>query len=256
MDAATLRIVLIILGALFLTGLYLWERRRVRAARNPVRERRPYRGREAKREPNLGAFDAEDRSEAPSAVAAETASSAVVDAPGMAGTWHTASFRTQGDRAVSGEGVEGDAAEETNALIVQFYVVAREGSFSGQQIDAAAQRHNLVPGDMAIFHRRKVEGAARSAPFSMANAFNPGTFPFDAMDDFSTQGLVLFAQLDGAPSDLMVFDELVQTATALARELDGELLDNSHTRLGVEHVNKLRGEVLDLLDGMAGSERA
>jgi len=111
MDAATLRIVLIILGALFLTGLYLWERRRMRTARNQVRERRPYRGREPKREPNLGTFDAEDQSEAPAAVAAETAASAA-DAPGMADTWHTASFRTQGDRAVNGEGVEGELDDE------------------------------------------------------------------------------------------------------------------------------------------------
>jgi cell division protein ZipA len=156
---------------------------------------------------------------------------------------------------VSPEPEQDTAAEggptEADALIVQLYVVAREGAFAGGDIMAAAERHNLDPGDMAIFHRRKVEGASRSAPFSMANAFNPGTFPFDAMEGFSTRGLVLFAQLDGLTSDLMVFDELVQAARDLADELDGELLDNDRQALGDEQIRRLRAEVLELLDGIA-----
>ena len=256
MDAATLRIVLIVLGAFLLVGLYLWERHRARDDDDDDGwdQRRSAEPR-SKREPNLGPFD-EDDAESADVAGAHSMASAEVAEGDSEKAWAT-SFSAGPEMAFEDEGAKetAGARQATDALIVQLYVVARGEPFSGTQITAAAAHHSLVPGDLAIFHRRKVEGAAQTAPFSMANAFNPGTFPFDGMDDFSTLGLVLFAQLDGAPSDLMVFDELVQTAVALAQELDGELLDNARSPLGVEQIRRLRAEVLDLLDGIADSDR-
>jgi cell division protein ZipA len=256
MDAATLRIVLIVLGAFLLVGLYLWERHRARDEDDDDgwdqrRAAKPH----SKREPNLGPFD-DDAAEPADAASTGPMASADVDADDSDESWPT-SFAAGPDMAFRDEGPNetAGARQASDALIVQLYVVARGEPFSGAEITAAAARHSLVPGDMAIFHRRKVEGAAQAAPFSMANAFNPGTFPFDGMDDFCTPGLVLFAQLDGSPSDLMVFDELVQTAVALAQELDGELLDNARSPLGVEQIKRLRAEVLDLLDGIADPDR-
>jgi cell division protein ZipA len=255
MDAATLRIVLIVLGAFLLVGLYLWERHRARDDDDDgwvqSRSAEPH----PKREPNLGPFD-EDTAEPADAASTRHMASADIAADDSDESWPT-SFADGRDMAFGDEGPNeaAGARQASDALIVQLYIVARGEPFSGTEITAAAARHSLVPGDMAIFHRRKVEGAAQAAPFSMANAFNPGTFPFDGMDDFSTPGLVLFAQLDGSPSDLMVFDEVVQTAVALAQELDGELLDNARSPLGVEQIKRLRAEVLDLLDGIADPDR-
>jgi cell division protein ZipA len=245
--------VLIVLGAFLLVGLYLWERHRARDADDDDWDERRSAEPSPKREPNFGAFD-EDDTEPPDAGSVKPKASS--DTGDREEPW-AASFAASPEMAF-GDDEEDEAAgrqQASDALIVQLYIVAQAEPFSGNDITAAAARHSLVPGDMAIFHRRKVEGAGQAAPFSMANAFNPGTFPFDGMDDFSTRGLVLFAQLDGSPSDLMIFDELVQTAVALAQELDGELLDNARSPLGVEQIKRLRAEVLDLLDGIADAER-
>lgn len=253
MDAATLRMVLIVLGAFLLVGLYLWERHRARDDDDDDWDERRSAEPRPKREPNFGAFDEDDTE--PSDAASDKPK-ASIDAGDREEPW-AASFAASPETSL-GDDVDDEAAgrqQATDALIVQLYIVAQGEPFSGSDITAAAARHSLIPGDMAIFHRRKVEGAGQTAPFSMANAFNPGTFPFDGMDDFSTRGLVLFAQLDGSPSDLMVFDELVQTAVALAQELDGELLDNARSPLGVEQIKRLRTEVLDLLDGIADADR-
>jgi len=249
MDAATLRIVLIVLGALFLIGMYLWERHRARADDDDDWDEPAPNVSRAKREPNLGAFEAGEEESDASAYRV----SAAAEGSEAGDAWTATGFDAGPDDRGHEETASGEEPEyaESDTLIVQLYVVARDGTFSGEEIAAAAQRHYLVPGDMAIFHRRKVEGAARSAPFSMANAFNPGTFPFDDMVNFSTRGLVLFARLDGATSDLMVFDELVQTARELAEELGGDLLDNARSPLGPDQIKRLRAEVLDLLDGIA-----
>jgi len=249
MDAATLRIVLIVLGGAFLIGMYFWERNRARADDEDWDEEYDETPGD-KREPSLGAYE-QDEIETP-ASAEYRAASAEADGETTADdAWVATGF----DAGDEDDEMAETAPVDSDTLIVQLYVVAREGAFGGDAIAAAAERHGLMPGEMAIFHRRKVEGAARSAPFSMANAFNPGTFPFDDMDDFSTRGLVLFAQLGGAPSDLMVFDELVQTARDLAQELDGRLLDNARSPLGPEQIKRLRAEVLDLLDGIAEPDR-
>ena len=55
MDATTLRLILVVIGAVFLIGLYLWERQRAEGNRGARRVRRPPSRR--KQEPKLGPFD-------------------------------------------------------------------------------------------------------------------------------------------------------------------------------------------------------
>ena len=102
---------------------------------------------------------------------------------------------------------------------------------------------------MDIFHRTRGDAPDGEPLFSMANLVKPGTFPFDDMDGFSTRGLALFAQLTGAPGDLMVFDEMLQAARALAESLDGELLQHDRQPLSVARVQALRAQVVALVGG-------
>jgi cell division protein ZipA len=79
----------------------------------------------------------------------------------------------------------------------------------------------------------------------MANMVKPGTFPFDAMEDFSTPGLMLFAQLEGDTEDLTILDEMTATARKLANVLGGDVLDDTRRALTVRKEEALRAAVLE-----------
>ncbi|NBC47753.1 MAG: hypothetical protein GVY22_07155 [Gammaproteobacteria bacterium] len=156
-------------------------------------------------------------------------------------------------RSAGDDTLAGSAAADEGSLLVQLFVVAEDQLFDGAAVEAAAERQHLVPGEMAIYHRRSLEGPGAPARFSMANLVEPGTFPFDSMEAFSTPGLALFAQFAGRPSDLMVYDELVQTARALADELEGEVLLPGRRRFDGRAWERLRSRLLELINDRADS---
>jgi cell division protein ZipA len=219
MDAATLRIILLIVGALFLTGLYFWERRR-----QDLEDEDDEVTRTRKREPQLGSYDDDD------------------DDDDDSSAQPTARPATDAAEVATPSGVK-------EPLIIQFFVVSKNVPFDGDEIMLLAERHDLHPGEMDIFHRHPSEGVGETPLFSMANLVKPGTFPFDDMADFQTRGLALFAQLTGDPGDLMVFDEMLQAARGLAEALDGELQQHDGGPLSVEQVQKIRDQVVALVGG-------
>lgn len=273
MDAATLRIILLVLGSLLLVAMYLWERRRSqeRAERRFRRVRRRPPAPAARREPRFDAAAGDDAepgggvAEPPARVRsrAETESA-------EHGANDTAAVDA-GARKRSGNGRESDRAFEPSPgrsqpsntpsqppppgvsddepLLVQLFVVAVDGAFDGGAVQAAAERQHLVPGERRIYHRLTGDGA--QSQYSMANLVEPGTFPFDAMDTFTTPGLALFAQFDGRTSDLMVYDELVRTARELADALGGEVRLPGRILFDDTAREFLRGELLSLIDERA-----
>ncbi|MFW5724793.1 MAG: cell division protein ZipA C-terminal FtsZ-binding domain-containing protein [Halochromatium sp.] len=164
-------------------------------------------------------------------------------------------------REPAARGASASTSSPANTLLVQLFVFAREQAFDGLAIETAAERQHLVPGEMEIYHRRNLDGSGERAHFSLANLVKPGTFPFDAMEDFSSPGLALFTQFEGLPSDLMVYDELVRTARALADELGGDLRLQDRRPFDDAAWENLRGELLELINARAdalaqGSEPA
>jgi cell division protein ZipA len=229
MDAATLRLILLVVGAAFLLGLYLWERQRARQREDRDEDWDTWDV--DKREPNLGPLQADE---------SDFDDASMLDQP--AATDNDQAADTEPEAANSGQG-----EPELGELLIQLYVVTLDAPFPGDAILAAAKRCKLVPGEHDIFHRQAADDGAHAPLFSMANLVNPGTFPFASMDDFETRGLALFAQLRGDPSDLMVFDEMLHAARTLADELGGEVQERGRTPLSTDRAKALRGQVSDLL---------
>jgi len=229
MDAATLRLILLVVGAAFLLALYLWER--YRARRRNERDDDWDAWDVEKREPNLGPLHSEE---------SDFDDASIFDQPSVA--HNDKASNPEPDAADSNQG-----PREPGELLIQLYVVTLGAPFPGDDILAAAKRCKLVPGDHDIFHRQAADDGAHAPLFSMANLVNPGTFPFASMDDFETRGLALFAQLRGDPSDLMVFDEMLHAARTLAEDLGGEVQERGRTPLSAERVKALRGQVSGLL---------
>ncbi len=235
MDADTIRTILIIVGALLILALYLWERGRDRGEpeddddENYGRADAPYGLTAAKREPSLGRV-------------AETGGSDIYARSRRGDDLASAEFSVDDDQDSNPEPVHSNAIEP---LLIQLSVGARRDPFDGVALMEAADACGLRPGHMDIFHCLDEFDDDTRVYFSMANMVKPGTFPFDDMADFSTPGLMLFAQLDGRPEDITILEEMIATARKLASELDGDVLDETRRPLTVRKEEALRESVLE-----------
>ncbi|MFV0277110.1 MAG: cell division protein ZipA [Parahaliea sp.] len=126
-------------------------------------------------------------------------------------------------------------------------VVSRDRSgFRGDDIMQILLACGLRFGDMSFFHRHEHDTGRGPIQFSVANMLQPGVFDIDNMSDFSTQGLVFFVTLPG-PDDMMkAFDYMLETAQAVARNLNGDVLDETRSALTRQSLEHSRQKIRDL----------
>lgn len=221
MDADTVRLILIVVGAILILALYLWERSRDSADRDEDGEYgiddTTYGAVHAKHEPNLGSVDESDLE-----------------------------VRAGGQRRLDLKGDDAALAGSADdaPLLIQLSVAKRQGEFDGEDLLEVAESCGLRPGDMDIFHCLDEFDDGTRIYFSMANMVKPGTFPFDDLEGFSTPGMMLFAQLEGYPEDLTVLEEMIATARKLANTLGGDVLDDTRRPLTVRKEEAMRNAVL------------
>ncbi len=231
MDADTLRLILIVVGTALVLALYLWERSR---AEDLDDDELPLPGGD-KHDPSFEHFDAETESAEGDLAAVVTELKGQRQAAAMA-SLQAASRRAAGVpeaavHLVADASLEPEPDEPggSNTLILQLGIRARGEEMRGPDILDVAARCGLRPGELGAFHHKVLvkesrKAAAAGTPwgdeegdedaddegdeartvFSMVSMVKPGEFPFDAMDDFQTKGLLLFALLHRGPDNLQV----------------------------------------------------
>jgi cell division protein ZipA len=170
--------------------------------------------------------------------------------------------------------LDADAPGGANTLVLHFGIRSKEGEMAGPDILDVAARCGLRPGEQGAFHRKVVArdldpqvGAAEDEDadegdgeelrtlFSMVSMVKPGTFPFDAMEDFSTRALLLYAVLRSGPDNLQILDEMIAAARRLAAEFDAEVLDERRQPLTPIMVDVLRARVMEFNRTGQGARR-
>lgn len=120
--------------------------------------------------------------------------------------------------------------QETDSEVVVIHVLARDpGGFPGESLVKIFHACDVRHGDMDIFHRHEQERGEGPVQFSVANVSRPGTFDIAAMEALHLPGLSFFLRLPGPTRPLEAFDCMLETARVVARNLDGELQDESHS---------------------------
>jgi cell division protein ZipA len=258
MDASLLRLILIVVGALLILALYLWERHREKRmgradedrfdafddsdedlgdedldVRNGMRS--------GASEPHFAAYD-DDEDDLAYEQPRESSWSHARQGDGNS-LDDAADFDSEDPSAESPKPVMDTS--QPDPLLIQVSVSARRYPFRGSDVMEVADRCGLYPGEMDIFHCLDEFDDRTRVYFSMANMVKPGTFPFDNMETFSTPGLMLFAQLEGDPEDMTILDEMVATARKLALALNGDVLDDKRSPLTVTKEEAMRQAVLD-----------
>jgi len=272
MDPDIVRLILLVFGVLLVAGIYLWDRykRAAPALRRPKRSPsglsvEPEIAEEAqpgRAEPTMGdAVESipEMRVETPATTARHAGdergsrAAALDPDPADIGDWSDAgaeqdpqfsmdlNFDAHGD----GDYLHSDPAlhDEVERKIVVINLVRRDGGLSGTTVEKACTATGMQPGEMSIYHRHE-EGAGRVL-FSMASMVEPGSFPFDAMDGFSTPGLTLFTQLPGARDGIEIYNEMLETAERLAQLLHAELQDERHNKLTRQMQEHTRESIIE-----------
>ena len=126
-------------------------------------------------------------------------------------------------------------------------VVARNpDGFRGDDILHILLACDLRFGEMSFFHRHELEAGRGAIQFSVANMMQPGVFDIDNMADMTTPGLVFFVTLPGPEDMMMAFDYMLETAQAVARNLGGDVLDESRSVLTKQTMEHSRQRIRDL----------
>ncbi|MCL1147630.1 cell division protein ZipA [Shewanella marinintestina] len=124
---------------------------------------------------------------------------------------------------VKAEEVE-ELADPVDVLVL--HVVAHEGEeLNGAELLPCLLTLNFKFGEMNIFHRHEDNAGTGKVLFSMANMVKPGVFDPDNMEQFTTQGVVLFMTLPCHGDALMNFATMLNSAHQIADDLGGVVLD-------------------------------
>jgi cell division protein ZipA len=128
--------------------------------------------------------------------------------------------------------------------IITVRLTARNaGTFSGEALVLALREAGLRHGRFGIFHRHDPSDETVTR-FSVASLVEPGSFDLSRIKTERFPGVSLFLGLPGGGDALGAFDDMLATARRLAASLDGEVLDDSGSRLSVQRERYLREEVI------------
>lgn len=268
MDPTQLRIILLVLGLIFIGAVYWFGRPQKPGQGRRLSERVSERGgNEVRAEPAFGsdAHDSldkviqaelarlertlageEDETSSESGAARQTPRSAPRFAEGAVSQGHAAE--------AADEDQEDDAPHEGSRVgarptpefdkVVSLIVAARAGTLlHGGDILVAAEKAGLVFGDMQIFHRMP-EGRPEAGPiFSVANVVKPGNFDLRQPDRTQTPGVTFFMTLPGPLPALDAWETMLPAAQRFAELLDAVVLDDERNALGRQRVQFLRDEL-------------
>jgi len=139
-------------------------------------------------------------------------------------------------------------ADTAKELFLALTIMAKPGRrFTGAEILEAFESSGMRFGEMDIFHHFGMSDQETDRPvLSGADILEPGTFPIDNLENYTTKGLILFMQLPGPLDGLVAFELMLNVAQQLTKFLDGELCDETRSTLTTQSANHLRERIEEL----------
>lgn len=138
----------------------------------------------------------------------------------------------------------GELPRQADTEVIILHVVARDSAvFLGKDLLEILLACDLRFGDLRFFHRHEQRAGRGPIQFSVANMLQPGVFDIDNMPAMQTRGVVFFLTLPGPRDMARAFDYMLETAKTVARNLRGELLDESRSVLTQQSVAHARQQV-------------
>jgi cell division protein ZipA len=139
---------------------------------------------------------------------------------------------------------ESVAAAVQDKVFTLFVEAPRGVPFRGPVLLGALAAAKLEFGDMQIFHRIEMVNGQEKILFSVANIREPGIFDLSEMENFTSEGVVLFMQVPGSVDAVRAFDAMVESARILADNLSSRICDATHSLITNQTISHMREEVI------------
>jgi len=134
------------------------------------------------------------------------------------------------------------------SLVIITHVVPHdEEGFCGEDILYLVNSCDLRHGEKEIFHRFEQENGEGRVQFSMANSFNPGTFDPETLLHQRVHGVSLFMSLPGPDKAMNAFEAMTEMASVIARNLGGDVHDETHSIMALQTIEHNRQQVRDFV---------
>ena len=134
------------------------------------------------------------------------------------------------------------------SLVLVTHVIPHdEEGFCGEDILYLVNSCDLRHGEKGIFHRFEKEGGEGCIEFSMANSFNPGTFDPETLMHERIYGVSLFMSLPGPVKAMNAFESMTEMASVIARNLGGDVHDETHSIMALQTIEHNRQLVRDFV---------
>ncbi len=243
MDANQLRLALLLAGMVLVAAIYFWDRYKRSRAR--LKGLRP--GRAQKMRQEYGSDQHDENVPSFSAVMPEEkATKPLVSKKKKKETMVPVPEQTELDLGFDESSSPLDELpEDAPRLVVQIGLKRRDDTpFIGPEVATALVAAGLQPGAMKIYHRHDPRHPDQVL-FSVANMVEPGHFPLDDMEEFTTPGLLFFAQLPGVRDGLEIYSEMLFAANEVATLLDGVLLDENRAVLTKQSIQLTKDRIAE-----------
>ena len=218
---------LLLFGLLVVAGVYFYSRReRERQERQAERPAPPARPPAERIEPSLDAA-----AEPPEA-----------DAP-------EAEPKPEPFALESAEAAAEPPAPRERKIVTLRVVAKRQGAFPGEELVLSLRGIGMRHGKFGIFHRYEGDDESTTI-FSAASLVEPGSFDLADVRNQEIPGISLFMVLPGPLDGAPAFDLMMAAGRALAKTLDGELLDESGSTLSIQRERYLREEIIQYQHGI------
>lgn len=148
-----------------------------------------------------------------------------------------------GDEDDADEDIEASEASRPQKIVTLRLVGHDKKPFQGDELILSMRGIGLRHGKFGIFHRYDGNDESRTI-FSAASLVEPGSFDLANIKEQQIPGISLFLVLPGPVDGVEAFDLMMAAARALAKTLDGELLDESGSTLSVQRERYLREEII------------
>ncbi len=154
------------------------------------------------------------------------------------------------DVAAAPKTADADGSQDKKQLILALHVTCQDQTgFDGAEVLAALQDSGLEFGQYQVFHRL-VKGETDQSVFSVANMVEPGVLEPETLPQARIPGLTLFLVLPGPQDGVAACADMLATARALARQLNGEVLDEKRNVLTSQSAQQIRGRILEFQQQM------
>lgn len=225
-----LRLILLLLGAAVIAGVYLYSRRT--GSERLARQSGP-------REPRLGEGESFDDHE-----------EAFDDLPSIS-VHDELDDETPGDVEVAaapaspdGDGIVPPVLEE-KIIVLNILPQDPASRFPGSDLLDVFDRAGLEYGQYNVFHRVRETNEGAVSVFSVASATEPGSFDISAMPEEDFRGLTMFMVLPGPLRGVDAFADMLATARRIAEQIRGEVLDRQRSTLTRQTAHHIREEIIE-----------